>query len=175
MAPSLAFGSQRMPSQKSPRRITRKAVSPAGLGKRRNLKQRKPSTAAASSDALLIAQFAEALGHMPRKRRPTPRRSLTEALNEAAHQGNVIDIMPGAHISTSTTPSIPGHEGSEPIAPCVAAHRRRRLHRSVSGAASWCITLVVTAGIISAAAFGIVSHAPISSAAPITTASAAQF
>lgn len=163
-----------MPSQKSPRRITRKAVSPAGLSKRRNLKQRKTSTTLASSDALLIAQFAEALGHAPRKRRPAARRSLIEALNEAAHQGNIINIMPGARVPAPTTPSVPRNEDKETIAPCIAAHRRRRLHRNVSGAASWCVALVVTAGIISAAAFGIVSYAPIS-LAPITTASAAQF
>jgi hypothetical protein len=163
-----------MPSQKSPRRVSKKAVSPAHLAKRRSLKPRKPRPAPYTGDALLIAQFAEALGQAPRKRTPAVRRSLTESLKRAAPMDDLIGIMPGARVAPARLPQSTSDEVAT-VAPCIAAHRRQRFTRKVSGAASWCFAFAVTAGIVSAAAYGFVSYAPGTSVAPITTASAAQF
>jgi hypothetical protein len=166
-----------MQSPKSPRRITKTAVRPSRSTKRRTVKARVSRQAAQPSlDALLIAQFAEALGQSPRKAPRAKRRSLAEALQQqTSHSGDVLAIMPGARISQPAV-SITANGSSEyAAAPCVAAVRRRRLNGKVSGAASWCVAFLVTAGIVSAAAYGFVSQAPLRSIEAITTASAAQF
>lgn len=170
-------GVPRMQSPKSPRRITKTAVRQARSTKRRTVKARVSRPAAQpSSDALLIAQFAEALGQSPRKMPRTKRRSLAEALQQTSRSDDVLAIMPGARVAQPAV-SV-ATEGASALAaapPCLAAAHRRRLNGKVSGAASWCVAFLVTAGIVSAAAYGFVSQAPFRSIEAITTASASQF
>ncbi len=106
---------------------------------------------------------------MPR----TKRRSLAEALQQTSRSDDILAIMPGARVAASV-----GINGGREVAaapPCLAAVHQRRLNGKVSGAASWCVAFLVTAGIVSAAAYGFVSQAPFRSIEAITTASAAQF
>ena len=169
-------GVPRMQSPKSPRRITKTAVRQARSTKRRTVKARVSRPAAQpSSDALLIAQFAEALGQSPRKVPRTKRRSLAEALQQTSRSDDVLAIMPGARVARPVSVATEGASALAAAPPCLAAAHRRRLNSKVSGAASWCVTFLVTAGIVSAAAYGFVSQAPFRSIEAITTASAAQF
>ncbi|MDO9382429.1 MAG: hypothetical protein Q7T86_06150 [Hyphomicrobiaceae bacterium] len=130
-----------------------------------------------SADALLIAQFAEALGQSPAKPARTKRRSLAEALQQTARSNDdVLAIMPGARIAQpKVTAAASALSAPANPAPCLAAARRRHLNGRIIGAASWCVAVLVTAGIVSAAAYGFVSQAPLRSIEAITTASAAQF
>jgi hypothetical protein len=169
-------GVPRMQSPKSPRRITKTAVRQARSAKRRTVKARVSRPAAQpSTDALLIAQFAEALGQSPRKMPRTKRRSLAEALQQTSRSDDVLAIMPGARVAQPAVSVATSVSALAAAPPCLAAVRRRRLNGKVSGAASWCVAFLVTAGIVSAAAYGFVSQAPFRSIEAITTASAAQF
>lgn len=166
-----------MQNPKKPRRVTKTAVRPSRSTKRRTIKAQASRAAAQPSlDALLIAQFAEALGQSPRKVPRTKRRSLAEALQQqTSHSGDVLAIMPGARIAQQAVAVAANGTSELAAVPCLAAVRRRRLNSKVSGAASWCVAFLVTAGIVSAAAYGFVSQAPLRSIEAITTASAAQF
>lgn len=83
-----------------------------------------------------------------------------------------IDVI-GARV-----PMEPKHQigdGREPVvAPCLAVHQRHRMQTTLRRAGAWGIAMLVSVGIISAAAFGILAQAP-GASNEIKTASAAQF
>lgn len=172
-----------MPSLKTPRRVSKTALRAPRATKRRSAKRpwvSKPSETIA--DVLLVAQFAEALGQTVGKtRKPAHagRRSLAEALQGSAKQPatDIVGLMPGVRIYERASAGLAAGPDAlpvaPPVAPCFAAVQRRRRNTRIAGAASWCLAFAVTAGIVSAAAYGFVSQAPVPQ--PITTASAAQF
>lgn len=159
-----------MPAPKTSRRIVKRASSGAPRAvDRRTAKRRAAVQTAASADSLLVAAFAEALGErVAAKPKRTSRRSLSQALDQAA-PGDVIGVMPGVRIAASD-------------AYLDTERPRQRVTLSGNGyrdaflrtASSWAIALVVSAGIVSAAAYGIASRAPARTIQTIAAASAAQ-
>lgn len=144
--------------------------------KRRSPKARRPRAAAAETDSLLIAKFAEALGATSTRKPRADRRSLMSALADSnAHAGCLLDVMPGARVvAVEDQRSDIDHDLAREFR--VLAHRRHCRVARLKSAGSWGLAAVISALIVSVAAAGILAQAPSRVAAGIMkTASAAQF
>lgn len=165
-----------MPAVKNSHRVVKRKPSqlPARSAKRRNAKRRAPAQNDPAPNALLISAFAEALGQIsPAKPKRSSRRSLSQAIAQASSTGDVIGVMPGVRIQEREPRGNIESPSSEPQA--FALKRKRASDGMIRGAASWCVTLIVTAGIVSAAAYGVASQAPAKTIQAIAAASASQF
>jgi hypothetical protein len=150
-----------MPTASKSRRVSSRNITPGITSAKSRKKLRKASAKPRSRDvidALLVAQFADALGQMPQRRRRTSGRTLADALYSAIPPEDIIDVMPGARVALAI--EMRGLDNVLPAPPCVAVHRRHRFQSRLKHAGSHCVAAVVSAGIIAATAFGIISFAP---------------
>lgn len=150
-------------SQPSPsRRLSaRKTASTRAAGRasssRRASKKLRPSRAKeAAADALLIAQFAEALGQAPAARKRRKGGSLLQALETVNSGPDFLSAMPGVRVQDMQQTY--DARGDVVPAPCVAVHRRHRLWAGLAKVGSYCFAVLVSAGIIGVTAFALESQ-----------------